>query len=501
MGIFLSLSILNASEDYSECITDIYFGNGVWNTYAQAKNGRRIIKRKLIVKGIIKQEEIMQDGQTPVGKKYAFKIAYNWHGMYRNDTTHDEQFKNFFDLAETFVQMKEAGQVGDSSLFKFLEWFVVDQGYPAEFKQQVQAYIDLATVTHLSNVLEMVADYQQYSFDKGHRVLLISHSQGNLWANDMVKAFKPWQREYFRNVGVAVPADHLEAESRYVTLSCDKVMGIIPGHMPANKECYGVEEISGHEFVKSYLRNNNSELEIFRDTEFYLKILGALDSQWQIIQEPNQCNSCDTYVVNIKHKYDSSIGSIENVLPYNITSFKLYQVQGKYVLASCGGKEIEDMKEDDESKICSRLKGTNEAIPKMDTLIDGVCIGVVDSDISYRFDKDTKELLVGSIGDNYWGGQCQHYKRYITLIVENSQKLKSFNVREVGFDDWIELGINGSPYYKSPYQLPANCELGTSFVEYPNTEIVNEIKEGLNRLDMHVIVTGGGEGWFRVHLK
>jgi len=28
MGIFLSLSILNASEDYSECITDIYFGNG-----------------------------------------------------------------------------------------------------------------------------------------------------------------------------------------------------------------------------------------------------------------------------------------------------------------------------------------------------------------------------------------------------------------------------------------------------------------------------------------
>jgi len=67
------------------------------------------------------------------------------------------------------------------------------------------------------------------------------------------------------------------------------------------------------------------------------------------------------------------------------------------VLASCGGKEIEDMSENDESKICSRLKGTNEAIPKMDTLIDGVCIGVVDSDISYRFGYQWQILLQESL--------------------------------------------------------------------------------------------------------
>ena len=335
--VFIFSSIIHASDDYSECITDVYFGNGVWNTYKQAKKGRTQIQRRLLKKGMIKHEEIMHDGQSSLGKKYAFKIAYNWHGMYRNDSTHDEQFKMFFDIAETFVQMKEAGQVGSSSIFKFLEWFVVDQGYPAEFKQQVQAYIDLATVTHMSNVLEMVADYQQYSFDKGHRVLLISHSQGNLWANDMVKAFKPWQREYFRNVGVAVPADHLEAESRYVTLSCDKVMGIIPGHMSWNKKCYGVEEISGHEFMRSYLRNDNSEKEIFRDAEFYIKILGALDSQWITDQEFDK-NTCD-YKITVKHQYDPSIEMAEKVYPFN-TSKKLYQVNGEYVKASCGGKNI-----------------------------------------------------------------------------------------------------------------------------------------------------------------
>jgi len=87
------------------------------------------------------------------------------------------------------------------------------------------------------------------------------------------------------------------------------------------------------------------------------------------------------------------------------------------------------------------------------------------------------------------------------ITVENSKKLQSFNIYEVGFDDWIDLGINGESYYKSPYRLPPNCELGTSFVEHPNVELANRIKEGLNRLDMHVIVTGGGEGWFKVHLK
>ena len=68
-------------------------------------------------------------GESPLGKKYAFKIAYNWHGMYENDTGHDEQFNNFFDLVETYVQMKEAGQVTSHSLFKILEWSAIDKGY------------------------------------------------------------------------------------------------------------------------------------------------------------------------------------------------------------------------------------------------------------------------------------------------------------------------------------------------------------------------------------
>jgi len=96
LTLFVLSALLRASTDYSECITDIYFGNGVWNTYPAAKDGAKELRVRLLSKGIIQKNEIMKDGESSCGKKYAFKVAYNWHGMYRDDPTHDEKFKQFF---------------------------------------------------------------------------------------------------------------------------------------------------------------------------------------------------------------------------------------------------------------------------------------------------------------------------------------------------------------------------------------------------------------------
>ena len=68
-------------------------------------------------------------------------------------------------MAETFVQLRESGQLADSSLFKLLELFALEDETPSGFDRQARAYIELATTTRLSNILEMRADYQQYSFD------------------------------------------------------------------------------------------------------------------------------------------------------------------------------------------------------------------------------------------------------------------------------------------------------------------------------------------------
>ena len=111
---FLSPLQLSAEAEYNEYITDVYYGNGVWNTYKQADDAKLKIMDKMLAKGSIKNSEIFYSKDeeptfgtdTSLGKKYAFKLAYNWHGMYKNDTGHDEQFKQFFDVAETFVQLK-----------------------------------------------------------------------------------------------------------------------------------------------------------------------------------------------------------------------------------------------------------------------------------------------------------------------------------------------------------------------------------------------------------
>ena len=44
IGMLLPLN-LYAELEYNENITDIYFGNGVWNTYEQAKEAKREIRK------------------------------------------------------------------------------------------------------------------------------------------------------------------------------------------------------------------------------------------------------------------------------------------------------------------------------------------------------------------------------------------------------------------------------------------------------------------------
>lgn len=358
---------LNAESGYSECMTDIYFGNGVWNTYQQARKANEEIRKKLIAKGTITSGEI--------GKRYDFRIAYNWHGMYKNDTGHDEQFQKFFDVAETFVQLRDAGQLKDTTLFKLLTYFSLEDETPSDFDQKVKAYIALAEITRLSNIAEMQSDYQQYSFDKGHRVLLVSHSQGNLWANDMVKLFKPWQKNYFKNVAVAVPADHLEADGRYTTLFCDIVMALIPNSLESNVGCTilpHVEEISGHEFMGSYLKNPTSENKIFGDIKFYLEKLDEISSQWETDEEFDE-NTKD-YRITVKHKFDSEV-SLGNTKVYPfVPSKKLYTVDDKYIKASCGGTKILDGETDtwdnQQDNEFYYLEGTGETITGEETCDD-----------------------------------------------------------------------------------------------------------------------------------
>jgi hypothetical protein len=195
-----------------------------------------------------------------------------------------------------------------------------------------------------SNLIKMIEDYETISLKKSHRVLLVAHSQGNLFGNEVYDNLIPWEQGYFKMVSIGTPANHVIGKtSPYTTLKCDKVIndnliGGIPGHLPGNIECTGKEKSSdGHQFVASYLSNHLSLEKIVSDISKSLDELANTASQWSTDQEFDK-GTCD-YRITVKHRFDPALEIGEKVYPF-APNQKLYQVNGEYVKATCGGKNI-----------------------------------------------------------------------------------------------------------------------------------------------------------------
>ena len=86
----VSFSVSAFSLSFNECKTDIYFGNGVWNTKKQAEISRKELEERIIKREIIKGDPALQ------AKYGEVKLAYNWGQGWD------------IDLVETFYQLKEA---------------------------------------------------------------------------------------------------------------------------------------------------------------------------------------------------------------------------------------------------------------------------------------------------------------------------------------------------------------------------------------------------------
>ena len=98
----------------------------------------------------------------------------------------------------------------------------------------------------------MYTKYQAESFSQNHNVLLVSHSQGNLFANKIYALLDNDERSHFKNVAIATPADKVASGGAYTTNDNDFVINGVLGSLPGNAEGFG------HTFVPSYLNNPNT---------------------------------------------------------------------------------------------------------------------------------------------------------------------------------------------------------------------------------------------------
>ncbi|MBL1243277.1 MAG: hypothetical protein COA39_002590 [Sulfurimonas sp.] len=316
------------AQNINECKTDIYFGNGVWNSAKGTEASIRELHEKIINPFIIKND-------LKLKAKYGqIKLQYNWgQGA-------------MLDVLETYYQLKEAGQVSDYQFFAVIA--ILTKGNPILTLGAVASKELMEPFTRAweqGNVDDMWQKYYDESFKLSHKVLLISHSQGNLFANRIYDKINPTgYKDYFANMQIASPASEVKAQKGdYVTLSTDltsfdPVINFIPGSMSPN-----VAGESGHELVSAYLLQADPLNKITTKIKQLLANLDVEPSQWELENELNK--GTKDYKITLKHRFDTSITTMQDIEVYPFSpSKKLYYVQGiisGYVKARCGGFKIE----------------------------------------------------------------------------------------------------------------------------------------------------------------
>ncbi len=326
LALLLFFTTLYA-ENINECKTDIYFGNGVWNGVDDTKKSIKKLQEFI-------DEKIIKNDLKLKAKYGGVKLQYNWsHG-------------SMIDVLETFYQLKEAGQISEEWFFTFVDELMAKQISDItdeDVKSLREQIINMIISVEENEVDKMLVKYYDESLKYGHRVLLVSHSQGNLFANRVHEKINPTEyKNYFANLQVASPASEVKTQKGdYVTGFVDPIINPIPGSMSSNAD---LDFPGGHKFVEAYLASEDTLKKITDKMKLLLADLDAEASQYGTDKEISK--DTKNYKITVEHKFDPNIITMQDIEVYPFAlSKKLYYVDGNisgYVKASCGGTKILD---------------------------------------------------------------------------------------------------------------------------------------------------------------
>ena len=241
-------------------ITKIYFVNGVWVTQERANTTVSEIKAAYKVdlekrfpgqifefesaynKTEGKVNDLMEvlgqkinESKDPEIKKYTAEEYYNLYLDFKNESKNDPV------LVKPLV----------APLIKIIENYLVNR------------------MNEKVNAENLIQKYRS-DLDQGVRVLLIAHSQGNLFADEAIEALKS---EYGKNIGMiglASPLYKLNNNSVYYTANDDKIINLARianltnlkyNILPSNiNNDLGItndqRDFDNHQFLSSYFKEN-----------------------------------------------------------------------------------------------------------------------------------------------------------------------------------------------------------------------------------------------------
>lgn len=230
--IILFIAFFIASNGYcqDEKIR-VYFGNGVFNNEKEAN------------KGLSALQEILDNSniQGDLKGKIACEVSYN-------------PSDGILDLFETIQQSNDLVW---SAFWDYLTGIKLMPDFFLDKLKEVSVKYDEDMIKSYPSIQQHIAQYNN-DLCQGDKVVVVAHSQGNLYANIAYKGINEDLIDGFGIVSVANPSGDVEGDSfnTHTTLYEDVVIKIIPWALGPNVDNFpdlNPNDLSGHMFIKSYL--------------------------------------------------------------------------------------------------------------------------------------------------------------------------------------------------------------------------------------------------------
>jgi len=185
--------------------------------------------------------------------------------------------------------------------------------------------------------------------------------------NELNNFNRAWTKKYIRAIGVASPANNvLGSTAPYLTFDND-IIQLVPDSLEPNvynpnrdeyenavgEKVDNIYSMKAHAFLSSYMATDATRDAILGFINGAVNEHKYASSQWKKDEMVN-CG-CDERI-SVKHRFDENLDPLmkdEQVISFNDT-LKLYPIDGQYVKAFCGGKELIKKPSED---ICFNLEG------------------------------------------------------------------------------------------------------------------------------------------------
>ncbi len=247
--------------------TVIFFGNGMFNSADDANRSAQELERLVL----------SAQPATP-GKKLVFDVAYK-----RSEAL----FEQLFNVAK-HKALDDFGRV----------WLWIQGLEPApDWFQMAMEDLTIKLTPEYQSQFERLRghleSYSRYVTD-GYNVVLVSHSQGNFFANQVMRGLEshiddswsgsiadksaknplyPKFSELFANIQVATPVTETVGGAPWTTFSDDLPMAAVrrvAGALPANVKAKGRglgpgQDPLGHNFISAYLRVDETRNKILNE--------------------------------------------------------------------------------------------------------------------------------------------------------------------------------------------------------------------------------------------